>query len=70
MARWETTTRWYEAAGSQDLFGTGLVLRTWGAKGTRRQGHKADAALDLADAQARIEALHWRRSTRAYVRVE
>ncbi|MCC8534675.1 hypothetical protein LN457_18070 [Xanthomonas phaseoli] len=63
-ARWETETRWYEAAVFLDLFGTYTVIRSWGGKGSRRHGQLVEVADDEAAAQARLEALDRERKAR------
>ncbi|WIH07056.1 hypothetical protein KHF85_20235 (plasmid) [Xanthomonas translucens pv. graminis] len=63
-ARWETETRWYEAAVFLDLFGTYTVIRSWGGKGSRRHGHLVEVADSEASAKTSLKELDKERQRR------
>lgn len=65
-SRWEKATRYYEAHVQQDLWGEWLVVRTWGGKGSRRGGIKAELCATRKEACARFERIAQLRQRRGY----
>ncbi|MGY6217349.1 WGR domain-containing protein [Methylolobus aquaticus] len=66
--RWEKDTRYYEAILQQDLWGTWVVTRVWGRRGTRL-GQVRDAVfMSYEEAAKAFEAVSGRREKRGYAR--
>jgi predicted DNA-binding WGR domain protein len=65
-ARWETTTRYYEAHVQQDLWGSWMVIRLWGGKASRRRGAKIDHFTSQEAAYAILDRITKRRLAHGY----
>jgi hypothetical protein len=67
MARWETSTRWYEAHVLSDLFGGWVVVRTWGGKGSRRRGGLIEPVANQEAGVRRVSEICARRRQHGYL---
>ena len=70
-ARWESKTRWYEVEFSEDLFGTWLLTRRWGALASGRNGSIQELPQSPSEVRDRLDEIARRRSRAGstYVRV-
>lgn len=67
---WQTATRYYVAEIMQDLFGTWVLKRSWGGRGSRAGNSKVVVAADYDHAVKLLEAVAKQRTAHGYVRIE
>lgn len=67
---WQTATRYYVAEIMQDLFGTWVLRRSWGGRGSRAGNSKIVVATDYEHAVQLLETVAKQRKARGYIRSE